>query len=114
SGCGKSTTIQLVQRVYDPVGGKVTLDGNDLRELNLKWLRNQIGLVGQEPILFACTIRENIMLELKWRTPTEEEMLECAKMANAHEFIFFIFQQGYDTMVGARGAALSGGQKQRI
>ncbi|GAB1225191.1 hypothetical protein ENUP19_0246G0015 [Entamoeba nuttalli] len=114
SGCGKSTTIQLVQRVYDPVGGKVTLDGNDLRELNLKWLRNQIGLVGQEPILFACTIRENIMLGARdGETPSEEEMIECAKMANAHEFISHL-PEGYDTMVGERGAALSGGQKQRI
>ncbi|BFU23351.1 p-glycoprotein 2 [Entamoeba histolytica] len=114
SGCGKSTTIQLVQRNYDPVGGSVKLDGKDLRDLNIKWLRNQIGLVGQEPILFACTIRENIMLGARdGETPTEEEMIECAKMANAHEFISHL-PEGYDTMVGEKGAALSGGQKQRI
>ncbi|ELP91576.1 bile salt export pump, putative [Entamoeba invadens IP1] len=114
SGCGKSTTIQLIQRVYDVVGGAVKLDGTDLRELNLRWLRNQIGLVGQEPVLFACTIRENIMLGARdGETPTEDEMIECAKMANAHDFISHL-PEGYDTMVGERGAALSGGQKQRI
>ncbi|BFU18176.1 p-glycoprotein [Entamoeba histolytica] len=114
SGCGKSTTIQLIQRNYDPNGGRVTLDGKDIRELNIKWLRNQIGLVGQEPVLFAGTIRENIMLGAKeGATPSEEEMIECAKMANAHDFISKL-PEGYDTIIGEKGALLSGGQKQRI
>ncbi|EDR22660.1 multidrug resistance protein, putative [Entamoeba dispar SAW760] len=74
SGCGKSTTIQLIQRNYDPNSGKITIDGKDIRELNIKWLRNQIGLVGQEPILFAGTIRENIILGTReGETLNEEE-----------------------------------------
>ncbi|GAB1224123.1 hypothetical protein ENUP19_0174G0001 [Entamoeba nuttalli] len=114
SGCGKSTTIQLIQRNYEPNGGRVTLDGKDIRELNIKWLRNQIGIVGQEPVLFAGTIRENIMLGAKeGATPSEEEMIECAKMANAHDFISKL-GEGYDTLIGEKGALLSGGQKQRI
>ncbi|GAB1220427.1 hypothetical protein ENUP19_0053G0022 [Entamoeba nuttalli] len=114
SGCGKSTTIQLIQRNYEPNGGRVTLDGKDIRELNIKWLRNQIGIVGQEPVLFAGTIRENIMLGAKeGATPSEEEMIECAKMANAHDFISKL-AEGYDTIIGEKGALLSGGQKQRI
>ncbi|KAL7712658.1 ABC-type xenobiotic transporter [Entamoeba marina] len=114
SGCGKSTTIQLIQRLYDPVGGKVTLDGNDLRELNIKWLRNQIGLVGQEPVLFSGTIRDNILLgAIEGVTPTEDDVIRCAQMANAHDFITHL-PDGYDTLVGEKGASLSGGQKQRV
>nr|AAB22961.1 multidrug resistance/P-glycoprotein pump homolog {clone Eh mdr1} [Entamoeba histolytica, HM-1:IHSS, Peptide Partial, 114 aa] [Entamoeba histolytica] len=114
SGCGKSTTIQLIQRNYEPNGGRVTLDGKDIRELNIKWLRNQIGLVGQEPVLFAGTIRENIMLGAKeGETLSKDEMIECAKMANAHEFVSKL-AEGYDTLIGEKGALLSGGQRQRI
>ncbi|EDR30175.1 multidrug resistance protein, putative [Entamoeba dispar SAW760] len=114
SGCGKSTTIQLIQRNYDPNSGKITIDGKDIRELNIKWLRNQIGIVGQEPILFAGTIRENIILGTReGETLNEEEMIKCAKMANAHDFISKL-PDGYDTIIGEKGALLSGGQKQRI
>ncbi|XP_049809966.1 ATP-dependent translocase ABCB1-like isoform X1 [Schistocerca nitens] len=111
SGCGKSTCIQLIQRFYDPLQGKVQLDGRDLKTLNVGWLRSQIGVVGQEPVLFQTTIAENI--RYGWDTCTMEDIEEAAKMANAHDFISKL-PQGYDTMVGERGAQLSGGQKQRI
>jgi ATP-binding cassette subfamily B (MDR/TAP) protein 1 len=111
SGCGKSTTVQLVERFYDPAEGAVTLDGHDLRDLNVHWLRQQIGLVSQEPALFACTIRENIA----YGSPgaNQEQIEEAAKKANAHNFIVS-FPDGYNTNVGDKGAQLSGGQKQRI
>ncbi|XP_049836465.1 multidrug resistance protein homolog 49-like isoform X2 [Schistocerca gregaria] len=111
SGCGKSTVIQLIQRLYDPVQGKVFLDGTDVKELNVNWLRNQIGVVGQEPVLFATTVGENIRYGRENATQDEIEM--AAKEANAHDFITKL-PQGYDTMVGDRGTQLSGGQKQRI
>ncbi|KAL7719171.1 ABC-type xenobiotic transporter [Entamoeba marina] len=114
SGCGKSTIIQLIQRLYDPIGGRITLDGNDLRELNVKWLRSQIGVVSQEPILFSGTIKTNIMLgAIEGVTPTEDDVINCSKMANAHDFIMHL-PDGYDTLVGEKGMLLSGGQKQRI
>lgn len=111
SGCGKSTTIQLLERFYDINAGSITLDGHDLRELNVHWLRQQIGLVSQEPSLFACTIRENIAFGLPGAT--QEQIEEAARMANAHDFIVS-FPEGYDTNVGDAGLQLSGGQKQRI
>ncbi|XP_049809970.1 ATP-dependent translocase ABCB1-like [Schistocerca nitens] len=111
SGCGKSTCIQLIQRFYDPRLGSVELDGRDLRTLNVGWLRSQIGVVGQEPVLFQTTIAENIR---NGRDDcTMEDIEEAAKTANAHGFISKL-PQGYDTLVGERGAQLSGGQKQRI
>jgi len=111
SGSGKSTAVQLLERFYDPTGGNITLDGNNVRDLNVKWLRQQIGLVGQEPCLFACTIRENIA----YGNPdaTKEQIEQAARNANAHEFISS-FPDGYETNVGDHGAQLSGGQKQRI
>jgi ATP-binding cassette, subfamily B (MDR/TAP), member 1 len=111
SGSGKSTTVQLVERFYDATAGEVTLDGNNLKDLNVKWLRQQIGLVGQEPSLFACTIRENIA----YGNPgaTQEQTEQAARSANAHDFISSL-PDGYDTHVGDHGAQLSGGQKQRI
>lgn len=111
SGCGKSTCIQLMQRFYDPLEGSVKLDGNDLRELNVGWLRSQIGVVGQEPVLFATSIGENI----RYGCPqaTQEEIEQAARLANCHQFIMK-FPKGYKTMVGERGAQMSGGQKQRI
>jgi ATP-binding cassette subfamily B (MDR/TAP) protein 1 len=111
SGSGKSTAIQLVERFYDPDDGKVTLDGVDLTKLNVKWLRQQIGLVGQEPVLFGGSIAENI----RYGKPgaTDEEVVAAAKSANAHVFIEE-FPKGYDTDVGEKGGQLSGGQKQRI
>ncbi|RNA33916.1 Multidrug resistance 1 [Brachionus plicatilis] len=111
SGCGKSTCIQLIQRFYDPLNGSVKLDGNDLRSLNVKWLRSQIGVVNQEPILFSTTIKENIRFGQD--DVTDEQIIEAAKNANAHEFIMSLPEK-YDTKVGDRGGQLSGGQKQRI
>ncbi|XP_061185952.1 ATP-dependent translocase ABCB1-like isoform X2 [Saccostrea echinata] len=111
SGCGKSTIIQLIQRFYDPEEGEVCLDDNNLKTLNLKWLRKHIGIVSQEPVLFATTIAENIRYGKEG--VTDEEIQAACKMANAHEFIMK-FPDKYDTLVGERGAQMSGGQKQRI
>nr|CAB3458486.1 unnamed protein product [Digitaria exilis] len=111
SGSGKSTVIALLERFYDPTAGEVTLDGIDIRRLRLKWLRAQMGLVSQEPALFATSIRENIKFGKE--DATEEEIVASAKAANAHGFISQL-PQGYDTQVGERGIQMSGGQKQRI
>jgi ATP-binding cassette, subfamily B (MDR/TAP), member 1 len=111
SGSGKSTAIQLVERFYDPASGMVTLDGVDLRELNVKWLRQQIGLVGQEPVLFSGTIAENIAYGKPGAT--REDVENSARMANAFDFIQE-FPDKFDTDVGEKGGKLSGGQKQRI
>jgi ATP-binding cassette subfamily B (MDR/TAP) protein 1 len=110
SGGGKSTCISLIERFYDPIRGEVLLDGNNLKDLNLNWLRSQIGLVGQEPTLFIGTIAENIAYGLE---SSKEEIEAAAKMANAHDFITQ-FPDGYETQVGMKGEQLSGGQKQRI
>uniref|UniRef100_A0A8B9Q879 ABC-type xenobiotic transporter n=1 Tax=Apteryx owenii TaxID=8824 RepID=A0A8B9Q879_APTOW len=111
SGCGKSTAIQLLQRFYDPVQGEVTLDGQDIRTLNVKWLRENIGIVSQEPVLFATTIAENIRYGREDISDVEIE--QAAKEANAFDFISRLPDK-FNTMVGERGAQLSGGQKQRI
>ncbi|KAG5333271.1 MDR49 protein, partial [Acromyrmex heyeri] len=111
SGCGKSTCIQLIQRLYDPLDGQVLLDGIDVSTLNVQWLRSHIGVVGQEPVLFDTTIRENIRYGND--SITEEEMIKAAKEANAHDFICKL-PEGYDSPVGERGSQMSGGQKQRI
>ncbi|XP_011684594.1 PREDICTED: multidrug resistance protein homolog 49 isoform X2 [Wasmannia auropunctata] len=111
SGCGKSTCLQLVQRLYDPLDGQVLLDGVDVSTLNVQWLRSHIGVVGQEPVLFDTTIRENIRYGND--SITEEEMIKAAKEANAHDFISKL-PEGYDSPVGERGSQMSGGQKQRI
>ena len=87
SGCGKSTTASLVERFYDPVGGRLTLDGNDLRVFNIHWLRSQVGLVGQEPVLFDTTIAENIRYGANFRKVSDEEVIEAANAANIHNFI---------------------------
>uniref|UniRef100_A0A8C1Z7I0 ATP-binding cassette sub-family B member 5 n=1 Tax=Cyprinus carpio TaxID=7962 RepID=A0A8C1Z7I0_CYPCA len=113
SGCGKSTTIQLLERFYDPAAGQVFVDGNDSRSLNLAWLRTQMGLVSQEPILFDCTIAENIQYGDNSRVVSQEEIEEAAKKANIHNFILGLPEK-YNTRVGDKGAQLSGGQKQRI
>uniref|UniRef100_A0AAQ4RHC8 ATP-binding cassette, sub-family B (MDR/TAP), member 11a n=1 Tax=Gasterosteus aculeatus aculeatus TaxID=481459 RepID=A0AAQ4RHC8_GASAC len=111
SGSGKSTTIQLIQRFYDPKEGMVTLDGHDIRTLNLQWLRSLIGIVEQEPALFATTIADNI----QFGRPgvTMEDIVQAAKEANAYNFIMELPQK-FDTLVGEGGGQLSGGQKQRI
>uniref|UniRef100_A0A3Q1EA68 ATP-binding cassette, sub-family B (MDR/TAP), member 4 n=1 Tax=Acanthochromis polyacanthus TaxID=80966 RepID=A0A3Q1EA68_9TELE len=111
SGCGKSTTIQLLQRFYDPQEGAVYIDGHDIRSLNVRYLREMIGVVSQEPILFATTITENI----RYGRPdvTQEEIEQAAKEANAYDFIMNLPDK-FETLVGDRGTQMSGGQKQRI
>ncbi|CAF4894053.1 unnamed protein product [Rotaria sp. Silwood1] len=111
SGSGKSTCVQLLQRFYDPNSGSVLIDDNQVEEYNLKWLRQQIGVINQEPVLFQATIRENILLGCE--SATDEEVQKAAKIANAHNFIMS-FPEKYETLVGQHGASLSGGQKQRI
>ncbi|XP_076892413.1 ABC transporter B family member 1 [Bidens hawaiensis] len=111
SGSGKSTVVSLIERFYDPTSGQVMLDGHDIKELKLKWLRQQMGLVSQEPALFATTIQENILLGRPDASMVEIE--EAARVSNAHSFIIKL-PDAYDTQVGERGLQLSGGQKQRI
>lgn len=120
SGSGKSTIVSLVERFYDPVGGQVLLDGHNIQELNLRWFRQQIAIVQQEPILFSTSIYENIRYGLsgeQWSGLNKEKenelIVNAAKMANAHTFITTL-PEGYETNVGERGFLLSGGQKQRI
>lgn len=129
SGSGKSTLFSLISRQYDVSTGRIVLDGDfNISEVNVKWLRSQIGHVGQNPILFQGTIRENIEMgvpsideddfeaDQEYRRPrpvTFDDILEAAKIANAHEFISKL-PGGYDTHIGSGGAQLSGGQKQRI
>ncbi|KAH7842842.1 hypothetical protein Vadar_009709 [Vaccinium darrowii] len=112
SGSGKSTVIALLQRFYNPDLGHIILDGIEIQRLQLKWLRQQMGLVSQEPVLFNETIRANIAYG-KEGNATEAEILAASELANAHKFICGL-QQGYDTIVGERGVQLSGGQKQRV
>ncbi|XP_039997875.1 bile salt export pump-like isoform X2 [Xiphias gladius] len=111
SGAGKSSVVQLIQRFYDPKEGMVTLDGHDIRGLNIQWLRSLIGIVEQEPVLFATTIAENI----RYGRPgvSMEDIITAAKEANAYSFIMDLPQK-FDTLVGEGGGQLSGGQKQRI
>lgn len=111
SGGGKSTIAALLARLYDPSAGRVTLDGTDIRELDTVWLREQIGAVAQEPVLFAATIAENIRYGRPGASDAEVEA--AASAANADTFVR-AFPEGYQTMVGERGVRLSGGQKQRI
>ena len=111
SGSGKTTICSLLPRFYDVTGGKVTIDGKDVRGLTLKSLRSQIGIVQQEVYLFCGSIRENIAYGKP--EASMEEIVSAAKKANIHDFIESL-PDGYDTYVGERGARLSGGQKQRI
>ncbi|KNC84946.1 hypothetical protein SARC_02838 [Sphaeroforma arctica JP610] len=128
SGCGKSTCIQLLERYYDVTGGSIKIDGEDIRNVNIQWLRSQIGIVSQMPTLFAKSIAENIAMgasieevpdwdgegpRFRRKQVCQEEIVAAAKNANAHNFICQL-PDGYDTMVGSRGSQLSGGQKQRI
>lgn len=113
SGCGKSTTIQLLERFYDPQQGRVMLDDNDAKQLNIHWLRSQIGIVSQEPVLFDCSLAENIAYGDNSREVDQEEIVEAAKAANIHSFIENLPQR-YQTQAGDKGTQLSGGQKQRI
>lgn len=116
SGCGKSTTIGLIERFYDPLQGEVLIDGTNIKEYNIGALRQRIGIVTQEPVLFSSSIKQNIIwgaIDPVTNPPTEEEIVEAAKAAHAHQFISQL-PDGYDTLVGEGGALLSGGQKQRI
>ncbi len=111
TGSGKSTIINLIPRFYDPTKGRVTVNGVDIRQLSLDSLRQQIGIVLQDPFLFSTTIRENIA----YGRPNagHDEIVAAAKAAHAHDFITR-FAHAYETRVGERGVTLSGGQKQRI
>jgi ATP-binding cassette, subfamily B (MDR/TAP), member 1 len=111
SGNGKSTVVSLLERFYDPESGAVLLDGRDIRELNVQWLRKTIGLVSQEPVLFSGTIADNIAYGKPGASM--QEIIAAAKMANAHDFVT-AFPDSYDTLVGDKGVQCSGGQKQRI
>ncbi|CAG11904.1 unnamed protein product [Tetraodon nigroviridis] len=134
SGCGKSTTIQLLERFYDPREGRVALDGVNVKELNIRWLRSQMGIVSQEPVLFDCSLAENIAYGDNSRSVAMDEIVAAAKAANIHSFIdglpqvvheavrhhvrrinsSSLLEQKYDTQAGDKGTQLSGGQKQRI
>ncbi|GAB2273117.1 (ABC) transporter [Dionaea muscipula] len=111
SGSGKSSILALILRFYDPTSGKVLVDGKDIKKLKLKSLRKHIGIVQQEPALFATSIYENILYGKEGAT--DSEVVEAAKLANAHSFISSL-PEGYLTKVGERGVQLSGGQKQRV
>ncbi|GAA6016489.1 hypothetical protein JCM11491_002338 [Sporobolomyces phaffii] len=115
SGSGKSTTIQLIERFYDPLTGRVIVDGQDISTLNVQSYRRAISLVSQEPTLYAGTVRFNITLgaHVPAEQVTEEEVVRACKQANIHDFVMSL-PDGYDTQVGGKGAQLSGGQKQRI
>ena len=112
NGCGKSTLANLIPRFFDPVKGSVRIDGIDLRDMRLRELREQIGLVTQETLLFDDTVFNNI----RYGCPhsTREQVIHAAKQAHAHRFIEERLELGYETVVGARGGLLSGGQRQRI
>jgi ATP-binding cassette subfamily B (MDR/TAP) protein 1 len=131
SGCGKSTIIQLLERFYDPASGEVSLEREDVKNVDINNLRSHLGIVLQEPNLFDRTIAENIAYGANNRTVSMDEIVEAAKSANIHNFIsslplvsktnvFDIFIvhleniKGYETSLGSKGTQLSGGQKQRI
>src|ERR1700692_464846 len=111
TGAGKSTAMTLLQRMWDPTSGRITIDGQDLRDITLDSLRSNIGVVFQESLLFNRSIRDNLLVGRP--EATDEEIEKACRMADAHEFI--IRQQyGYDAMIGERGTTLSGGQQQRL
>ncbi|KAI0492261.1 hypothetical protein KFK09_026530 [Dendrobium nobile] len=112
SGSGKSTVIALIERFYDPDSGTILIDGVEIQKLKISWLRQQMGLVSQEPVMFSGTIRSNIAYGRQGDV-SEDEIIAAAEAANGHQFISSL-PQGYDTNVGERGVQLSGGQKQRI
>ncbi|KAF3615226.1 putative ABC transporter B family member 8 [Capsicum annuum] len=111
SGCGKSTVIALIQRFYDADKGSLKIDGVDIRLLDIGWYRRHMALVSQEPVIYSGTIRENILFGKL--NASENEVVEAARAANAHEFISSL-KNGYETECGDRGATISGGQRQRI
>ena len=111
SGCGKSTALQLFLKFYEADSGTVTLDDKDVRDLNTKWLRENVGYVGQMPVLFQGTVRDNILMGKP--DATEEEIFKAAKAANAYDFVMGL-NAGFDTDIGSGGMLLSGGQRQRV
>lgn len=111
SGSGKSTIVSLLERFYSPASGSILVDDVGIETLNIRWLRRQIGFVGQEPVLFNMTIKENIAYGTE--DMNEEAIIQAAKVAHAHDFITEAVE-GYDTLLGDGGISLSGGQKQRI
>jgi ATP-binding cassette, subfamily B (MDR/TAP), member 1 len=120
SGSGKSSVLSLIERFYDPVSGVISLDGHDIGSLDVHWLRRQIAFVGQEPVLFNKSIRDNIAdgivdspYELETKERQEKRIIKAAMQANIHDFISLL-PGGYETLVGEKGVLLSGGQKQRI
>ncbi|KAI7875712.1 p-glycoprotein [Lichtheimia hyalospora FSU 10163] len=113
SGSGKSTCIQLIQRLYDVSAGQLLIDGKDITTINVRWLRHHIGVVQQEPKLFNTTIRENLLLGVPNRFATQEQIVQACVQANCHDFITAL-PEGYDTNVGTYGSKLSVGQRQRI
>lgn len=112
SGSGKSTVIQLIERYYASSSGQILIDGKDIKDLNLTSLRHYIGYVGQEPVLFNCSIKDNMLLSKP--DATDEEIMQALKDANAYDFITKKMTNGIETMVGGSGGSLSGGQKQRV
>jgi len=111
SGSGKSTIVQLIERFYDPLEGQVLIDGEDLKILNLRQFRQKVGYVGQEPVLFNSSIKQNILLGCP--DATDEQIVTALKKSNAWEFIDKR-KEGIDLHVGAAGGQISGGQKQRV
>uniref|UniRef100_A0A915EG33 ABC-type xenobiotic transporter n=1 Tax=Ditylenchus dipsaci TaxID=166011 RepID=A0A915EG33_9BILA len=114
SGCGKSTVVSLVERFYDPLDGRVLIDGEDIRQHNVKNLRAQMALVSQDPILFDCSIKDNLLYGLDSSLISELQLEDALAMANLSTFVHQQLPQGWDTRVGEKGVQLSGGQKQRL
>ncbi|KAF8985644.1 hypothetical protein BGZ52_010321, partial [Haplosporangium bisporale] len=115
SGSGKSTIVGLVERFYDPTSGSITLDGIEIKDNNVTFLRDTIGIVSQEPVLFNASIKQNIIYGIRkdQAVPTDQEIEDACCLSNAHDFISKLPDK-YDTIVGEKGALLSGGQKQRV
>ncbi|KAK7204887.1 P-loop containing nucleoside triphosphate hydrolase protein [Myxozyma melibiosi] len=113
SGCGKSTTIGLIERFYNPLSGQVLIDGVDISTLNINHYRSHIALVQQEPTLYSGTVRDNIKFGCLENDVPDEAMIDACQQANIHDFIMSL-PDGYDTLCGAKGSLFSGGQKQRI
>ncbi|EED18280.1 ABC multidrug transporter Mdr1 [Talaromyces stipitatus ATCC 10500] len=113
SGCGKSTTIALLERFYDPISGGVYIDGKNIASLNVNSYRQHLALVSQEPTLYQGTVRENILLGSNATNISEEDIIKACKNANIYDFILSL-PDGFDTIVGSKGGMLSGGQKQRV
>jgi ATP-binding cassette, subfamily B, bacterial HlyB/CyaB len=111
SGAGKTTLMRLIQRLYTPESGRILIDGMDLNLVDTSWLRRQMGVVGQDTLLFNRSVRENIALADA--SLSMQAVMDAAKLAGAHEFILQL-PEGYDTVIGERGSKLSGGQRARI